>query len=139
MEQHIDIDQVNAKLLEAAMLKRLRPPRPRRRPIDFKAIRSQVTIGQVLELLRWNHRSRNGPQLRGPCPIHLSKSPKSRTFAVNIQRSVWYCHKCNDGGNQLDLWAAATGLKDDPYGAAIELCEKLGIQIPYLETQKRET
>jgi hypothetical protein len=99
-----------------------------------------VPITAVLGLLGWQHRSRSGEQLRGPCPIHQSTSPKSRSFAVNIRRNIWYCHApaCKSGGNQLDLWAAATGLTEDPYQAALDLCEKLGLEVPYIEQPEQK-
>jgi putative transposase len=40
------------------------------RSIDFAAIRSQLRISDVLDLLGFQSRSVHGSQLRGPCPLH---------------------------------------------------------------------
>ena len=99
-------------------------------PIDFRLLRQQIPIEQVLGLVGWTPSRRRGPQLRGPCPIHKSKRPRSRIFSVNTERDVFCCFKCDAKGNQLDLWVALTGLP--VYEAAIDLCERLGIEVPRL-------
>ena len=74
--------------------------------IDFHAVRSMISMAQVLELIRFVAHECSGDQLRGPCPVHGSKSQKSRSFSVNLARSAYQCFKCGSWGNQLDLWAA---------------------------------
>jgi len=107
-----------------------------RRAIDFPELRRRVSIAQVLDVVKFQPRSRSGAQLRGPCPVHRSTSEKSRAFSVNLERNVFQCFKpaCGAKGNQLDLYAAVTGLP--VYEAAIELCEKLGIDMPWKEGPK---
>ena len=75
-------------------------------------------------------RESSGDQLRGPCPIHGSSSPKSRSFSANVGRNAYRCFKCDSSGNQLDLWAAVT--KMDLHAAAIDLCEKAQVDIPWI-------
>ncbi len=71
-------------------------------------------------------------QLRGPCPLHKG-SANSKSFVVNKDRGLWYCHSsCKTGGNAIDLFAAAMGMKDDLYAAAVLLCERLGVVPVYL-------
>lgn len=96
--------------------------------IDFPMFRSQVSIGQVLDLLNYEPTRVIGRQLRGPCPIHGSTTPKSRSFSVNLERNIFHCFSCGAHGNQLDLWIALTNLP--VYDAAINLCERLGIDVP---------
>ena len=98
--------------------------------IDYRALRERISIGQVLDVIGWTPTSGSGQQLRGPCPVHKSTRECSRTFAVDIERNLWYCHKCEKGGNQLDLYTTATGLP--LYPAILELCDKLGTQLPWL-------
>jgi hypothetical protein len=43
---------------------------------------------------------------------------------------VYICFKCGSSGNHLDLYAAATGR--GPFEAAIELCERLNREIPWV-------
>lgn len=101
-------------------------------PIDFAELRRQVTIRQVLELLQWQPVSQHGPQWRGPCPVHRSSSEQSRSFSVNAEKHVFRCFKpkCDAKGNQLDLYALATGLP--LLEAAHLLCQRLGIAAPTL-------
>ena len=87
-------------------------------------------MAQVLELIGFVAHESSGDQLRGPCPIHGSSSPKSRSFSVNVQRNTYQCFKCGSLGNQLDLWAAVT--KTDLHTATIDLCEKAHVDIPWI-------
>jgi hypothetical protein len=98
--------------------------------IDFARLRELVTMRQVLELLGWQHAARHGAQLRGPCPIHRSQNPQSRSLSVNIEKQAYRCFgaRCGSKGNQLDLYAAATGQR--LYDAALDLCQRLGLEPP---------
>ena len=98
--------------------------------IDFTALRRQLRLGQVLELLDFTPAARCGPQLRGPCPVHGSHTPRSRSFAAHLERHCWYCFRCGAGGNALDLWVAVTRLP--VYEAALDLCRRLPLEVPRL-------
>jgi DNA primase len=98
--------------------------------IDLKQVRSQIAIQQVLDLLRFVPTARRGSRLRGPCPIHDDSRPQSRVFSVNLCCHRYRCFRCHAAGTQLDLWASVHGLSI--YAAAKDLCEHLGIPIPYL-------
>jgi len=128
----VGLHQDRTRLDNAAL-----PARPRRGPIDFRRLREQVSIEQVLALIGWQPLRRHGSQLRGPCPVHKSRSPSSRVFSVNTERNVFRCFKCGTKGNQLDLWKGLTGLP--LYEAAFDLCGRLGIEPPQLEEERRRT
>ena len=98
--------------------------------IDFHRLRQEITIEQVLDQLGFQPCSRSRYQLRGPCPVHRSTSPRSRTFSANVVSSRYYCHKCHSKGNALELWAAVHRLPI--YDAAIDLCQALRREIPWL-------
>jgi DNA primase len=98
--------------------------------IDFVLLRRQVPLLQVLDLLGFTPTRRCGPQVRGPCPLHGPRSPRSRSFAAHLERHCWHCFRCGAGGNALDLYAAATRLP--LYEAALELCRRLGLTPPRL-------
>jgi DNA primase len=104
--------------------------------IDFRAVRSMISIGDVLELLHFKARATSGQQVRGACPLHGS-AETSRVFSVNLAKNTFQCFKCQAKGNQLDLWAAAT--KKPLYDATVDLCQRLGRDIPWLtsRTEKR--
>ena len=101
------------------------------RGIDFRRLKAEIEMTEVLKILDYVPTRRTGGQLRGPCPIHGSTSSRSRAFSVNLQRNAFHCFKCGARGNQLDLWAAVTDLA--VYDAAIDLCERLGVEIPFIE------
>lgn len=98
--------------------------------IDFNQLRNEITMKEVLRQLNFESISRTGAQLRGPCPIHGSTSPQSRSFSVNLSEGRYYCHKCHSKGNQLELWAAVH--KMPIYEAAVDLCQALGRDVPWI-------
>src|SRR5579863_3446590 len=101
--------------------------------IDFQAIRAAVSLQAVLDLLRFAASERKADQLRGPCPIHGSQSPQSRSFSAILKRNAFRCFTCGAAGNQLDLWSRAQSLS--LYDAAIDLCQRLQIPVPRLAQQ----
>jgi DNA primase len=74
-------------------------------------------------------------QHRGSCPLHGSTRGTSRCFSANQEKNVSRCFKCGQSGNALDLWAKATN--QTPYDAAIDLCGRLGIELPTLTSVSR--
>jgi DNA primase len=99
--------------------------------VDFQKLRDEIAISEVLQLLDFRAARRSGSQLRGPCPVHGSKTPDSTIFSVNLELGRYYCHKCKSKGNQLELWAAVTKLSI--YDASLDLCKKLHKEIPWIK------
>ncbi len=102
--------------------------------IDFRAARAQLRLADVLTLAGFTPSSRHGLQLRGPCPVHRSQRPASRSFAAHVGKNVWHCFVCGAGGNALDLWSALTG--QPVYAAVVDLCARLGQEVPLLEPRR---
>jgi DNA primase len=98
--------------------------------IDFRTLRHEVGLDAVLKLLGFVPVQRRGSQVRGPCPLHGPKREGSRSFSAHLARNAYRCFHCGSSGNQLDLWAAATG--QPLHQAAIELCAKLNRPVPWL-------
>jgi transposase len=101
-------------------------PRPK---VDFAFLRQQVTMTQVLEHLGLLSQLRgNGPQRRGPCPVHSHPADRDRTFSVHLGKNAFQCFQADCGvkGNVLDLWAAIHRLP--LYDAALHLAETF--QVP---------
>lgn len=96
--------------------------------IDYRQLRALVSIEQVLELINWQPSAIKGPQLRGPCPVHQSTHPHSRSFSVHLEKNVYRCFACDSQGNQLDLASAL--FQEELYQAALTLCARLGIPSP---------
>jgi DNA primase len=101
--------------------------------IDFPALRSAISLQSVLDLLGFVPSQRQGDQLRGPCPIHKSKSPQSRSFSANLARNVFQCFTCKAAGNQIDLWSLTHSLT--LFDAATDLCNRLHIAVPQRESR----
>ena len=98
--------------------------------VDFDRVRTEITMEQVLNLLGFQPSNRSGVQWYGSCPLHESRSGRYRSFSVNVAIGRYYCHCCRSHGNQLELWAAATKLP--LHQAAIDLCRRLGREIPWI-------
>jgi len=98
--------------------------------VDFQLLREQITMRDVLHLLDFEPSVRHGNQWRGPCPVHGSQDPRSRAFSVNVRLGRYHCFACDSRGNALELWAAARGV--GAYAAAVELCELLGLETPWV-------
>lgn len=103
--------------------------------IDFAAVRAAVSMEQVLQFVGFIASARRGPQLRGPCPIHGSQTPQSRSFSVNLSKNAFRCFRCGVQGNQIDLWAQTQRLP--LVQAAGDLCAHVNIAIPELPEMDR--
>ena len=98
--------------------------------IDFREARSRLPLSEVLELIGFEPRWRNGDEVRGPCPVHRSRTSTSRSFAAHLQKGVWQCFRCGAGGNVLDLWLAVT--RQALHAGVIDLYTRLGRAVPWL-------
>ena len=101
--------------------------------IDFNAIRDMIPVPTLLHLWRWRETKADRNGLRGPCPVHGSKNPKSRSFCCN--NSQWHCFSCRRSGDVTDLYAALTG--KPLLTAAYELCLTMGLKPPFLPRKSR--
>jgi hypothetical protein len=98
--------------------------------VDFDRVRTEITMEQVLSLLGFQSTNRSGVQWYGSCPLHESRPERRRrSFSVNLAISRYDC-RCHSHGHQLELWAAATKLP--LHQAAIDLCQRLGREIPWI-------
>jgi DNA primase len=89
------------------------PPATVNGPIDFAALREQISLEQVLSHSGILGELRgSGAQRRGRCPIHAAAGDRRRTFSVNLKKNVFQCFdpSGNAHGNVLDFWAALRGL-----------------------------
>jgi DNA primase len=104
------------------------------RPVDFTKVKELVSIKQVCDLLGWRAVCKEPSAQRGPCPVHRSTDPESRSFAVNSEG--WFCHSCKRGGDQIRLYAEVHRLP--VLEAAIELCKAFAVDVPYLPRRPRQ-
>jgi DNA primase len=103
--------------------------------IDYHALRQQITMREVLSLIGFRATWRQGPQLRGRCPLPGCEDRSARSFSVHLTRQIYRCFTCRAHGNALDLWAAVNGLP--LYPAAITLCRALHRNPPRLPASRR--
>jgi len=96
--------------------------------IDYRQLRQQVSMAQVLALLGFQATCRRGDQLRGPCLIPGCRSTSPRAFSVHLTRQVYRCFVCGSHGNSLDLWAATRRLP--LHSAALDLCQATALVPP---------
>ena len=102
--------------------------------IDYRALRAEVSLQQVLELLRFQPTRRQVRKLRGFCPIHDPNGKGERPcFSADLEANCFKCFGCGKGGNQLDLWRHARALP--LYPAALDLCDRLHIEPPQLKSR----
>jgi DNA primase len=99
--------------------------------VDYRVLRTEISMQDVLNQLGFVPASQSGNQLHGPCPVHGSTSATSRSLSVNLETGRYYCHKCQNHGNQLELWAAVRRLPI--HQAAIDLCRALGREVPWIK------
>jgi CHC2 zinc finger len=98
--------------------------------IDYQALRAQVNLAEVLEMLGFVASEISGEQVRGAYPLCGSPSNEGRSFSANLGKNLYRCFHCESAGNQLDLWVAAT--QQPLYQAATDLCQRLDRPIPRL-------
>jgi DNA primase len=98
--------------------------------IDYRLARAQLRLAEALDLIGYEPRWRRGDRLRGPCPVHRSRSATSRVFAAHLGRGIFHCFRCGAGGNTLDLWVALSRLP--LHAAVIDLCQRLHQPVPWL-------
>ena len=100
--------------------------------IDYRAVRCQISMERVLELIDYHPTSSRGYQLRGACPFHSPEQPNPRCFSVELKKGLFRCFICEAQGNQLDLWARLHRLP--LHKAAADLCRHAGIRIPIINS-----
>jgi len=98
--------------------------------VNFQVLREQITMRDVLQQLQFEAMVRHGDQWRGPCPVHCSRNPRSRSFSVNVALGRYQCFSCGSRGHALALWSAVRGVT--LYAAAVELCQVLGVKVPWV-------
>lgn len=103
------------------------------KPLDFAALKSQISIVDILHHHSWQETVSKGDQLRGPCPIHQGDS--NRSFAVNTQKNVYSCHSCGAKGNSLDLLVALS--EQTLLEAAWSWIQQTGIEPVLLNAPKK--
>lgn len=97
--------------------------------IDFRSIKSQVTITQVLEHYGLQQRfvqSSTTDEWRACCPLHDGDNPTE--FSINTDKNVWNCFSdCHRGGNVLDFVSVKEGVTIHEAGLLLNQWFNLGL------------
>lgn len=88
--------------------------------VDFKALKEQVKIEQVVYLYKLPLRGR-GSQLRGQCTC----GGDPRALAVNTDKQSAYCFNTRKGGDLI--WLASHVLGKTQKDAALDIASKLRV------------
>lgn len=97
--------------------------------IDYRALKQQIRLLDLLTRLGWKHTKGRGEQLRGPCPLPACSarsggdSVKDATFSIHAAKNVYQCFRCRSAGNVVDFWRSYRNIP--PHQAAIELNQLL--------------
>lgn len=105
--------------------------------VDFKALKSTVTMEQVLAHYRLGERfKRHKDNLSGPCPIHRGSNPNQ--FRVSLSKNCWNCFSdCKCGGNVLDFVAKMEGV--ELQAAALRMVEWFKLDLSRLNRDAPES
>jgi DNA primase len=109
---------------------------PKKPFVDFRDIRSRITMEQVLQHYNvLDTFKRSGQSLSGPCPIH--KGTNKTQFRVDTEKNIWHCFsECKHGGNVLDFICKMEDCAI--HDAAIKACEWFGIPLDEVKTSSGE-
>jgi hypothetical protein len=124
------VKATNRKEVTAASCKVEYRPASASPAIDYAHLRGQITFREVLSHLGVLDSLRgSSTQMRGPCPLHGSRSPHSRSLSINLERNIFRCFapECEAHGNVLDFWAAWHKLP--LHEAALELAQVFRLEL----------
>lgn len=95
--------------------------------VDFRAVKAQVTMQQVLTHYGLFAAMKPGQDsLSGTCPIHKGTNPTQ--FRVSLSKNCWNCFgDCQAGGNVLDFVSRMENC--DVRHAAYRLAEWFGLEL----------
>lgn len=93
----------------------------------LQAIRDRVDLVDLIG--RHVHLKKAGRNFVGLCPFHSEKTP---SFNVNVERQIYHCFGCGEGGNAITFLMQHENLTFPE--AARTLARELGIEIPEHET-----
>jgi hypothetical protein len=100
--------------------------------IDFDALRSAVTLEEVVMLTGYRVHFLSGNSGRGPCPFGCGTD--NRCCSLDLRGKTFRCWRCHRGGGSLDFYAALTG--KEIYTASLELCRRMRVQVPFVARSK---
>ena len=77
---------------------------PRRRWVDFSAVKRTVSLEALLHHYQVPGLRRHRDQLQGYCPIH--RGQRDDSFRAHLTKNIFQCFACHARGSVLDFVAA---------------------------------
>ena len=75
--------------------------------IDYRELKQQIRLKDLLARIGWKSTKGRGEQLRGPCPLpgcREKSASDDSAFSVNTSKNIYRCFRCGSAGNALDFW-----------------------------------
>lgn len=97
----------------------------------FEIIKEQVSVVTLAKNLIEEASGRlrmSGGELRGYCPV-CGNGNHSEAFSASLEKNLWHCHACGEGGDVIDL-ANLAGRFDSPVLAVAWLGHRYGVELP---------
>lgn len=97
----------------------------------FDMIKQSVPVADLARDLIEENAGRlteNPRYLRGQCPVCLNGN-HSKALSVSLEKNLWYCFACGEGGDVIDL-ANLAGKFESPVFAAAWIGHRYGIELP---------
>ena len=88
--------------------------------IDFGKIREQISLEEVLRLIGYTFLVKTKWRCYGRCPLHCCAASRAASFY--LPKNLWFCHRCKQGGNQLDLYLRVRNMNE--YDAVLDLLRR---------------
>lgn len=102
---------------------------------DFATLKQNIGIKEVCDWLGIALTSRNnGAQYRGTCPI--CDSTDKTAFVITPAKELFFCHKCNNGGDIIGLTSKVMGVRMAEAGT--ELAKHFGLDTKRKEQPKEQ-
>jgi hypothetical protein len=105
--------------------------------INFTEVKRCVNAHDVIRVLGLRRTEVSGKEWRGPCPLHEDQDRRERCLNIHLDSNRFYCFWCHKNGDMLELYSLAE--QPDVYKAALELCEKVGLPVPWLQSPQKDT
>lgn len=97
---------------------------------NLASLRGTLTCDEIVRLSGETYLKAQGKNLRGRCPIHRGESPSFFCYADEQRRyTSWHCHRCNQGGDVIDLYAAIYGPFSSLWHTVLDLADRFGLKL----------
>jgi len=98
-----------------------------RQPSGIAVIKDAVPVERYAADVAPSLRKVSKTRMRGCCPIHEGENPTA--FVVYLDTNRWHCHRCNIGGDVLDL-CELVEKHAETWTAMLSLAQRYSVELP---------